>query len=136
MTPGLAYSFSWFLNDADIAQVRDIIESLRQHAIDLGSKSVSEMEVQSDAHQVYFIATIPGSTEGKYGLASTETFSWSSNGTVVISSAKTVGEFHHRAASLGIQIIEIYAGMIFESKKNADGIVETEQRPAFDLTDF
>ena len=66
MTPGLAYSFSWFLNDADIAQVRDIIESLRQHAIDLGSKSVSEMEVQSDAHQVYFIATIPGSTEGKF----------------------------------------------------------------------
>ncbi len=132
----VAYNFSWSFYDADFAQVHSTIESLRQYAIELGSEWVSGLEVQPDARQVSFSATIPGSTEGKYGLASGENSSWSSNGTVVISSAKTVGEFHNRAAGLGIEVIESYGGMIFESKRNADGIVETDQRSAIDWTDF
>ena len=33
----VAYSYSWLLPVGDKAQVRSIIESLRQYAIDLGS---------------------------------------------------------------------------------------------------
>jgi len=74
--------------------------------------------VQPEARQaVLFVATIPGATEGRYGLALARNSSWSWSGAVVISSAKTVSEFHAAAA-------------------NASGIVKVEQRQAFDSTDF
>ena len=60
----VAYSFSWSLLDADFDQVCDIMKSLRQYAVDLGSDMVSDLIVEPDARQVYFTATIPGSTEG------------------------------------------------------------------------
>ena len=72
MTPSklnVAYSFSWFLPDADTAQVREIIESLRHYAIDLGSEAIGSVvvligkeaqAVRSDFDQVIvFSATIP-----------------------------------------------------------------------------
>jgi len=79
--------------------------------------------VQTKArHAVMFTATIPGATEGKYGLALAGNSSWSWSGAVVISSAKTVSELHAAAA--------------FTSKKNAAGAVVSEQRQAFDWTGF
>ena len=132
----VAYSYSWSLHDSDFAQVCDIIESLRKYAIELGGEMVSDRIVQPDTSQVHFVATIPGSSEGKYGLSFSENHSWSWTGTTIISSAKTIGEFHSHAASHGIEVIESYAGMIFTSKRNVDGVVETDQRPAFDWTDF
>lgn len=64
----VAYSFSWVLPTAEIAQVRAIIESLRQYAIDLGHESVSEVIVltgnqahagRSDAdHVIMFTASV------------------------------------------------------------------------------
>jgi hypothetical protein len=144
MTPRMAYSYSWLLPSGTIAQVRDIIEASRQIAIDLGSQSVGPVIVltgdEAQAMQVLFVATIPGATEGRYGLAAAEIssgpVSWTWSGAVIVSSMKMVGEFHQTAASLGIEVIESYAGMVFTSKKNADGVVETEQRLAFDWKDF
>ena len=76
----LAFTYSWLLPDGDVAQVRAIIEQLRLHAIELGSESVSDVivltcdeaqAVQPKGRQaVTFTATVPGATEGRYGLAS------------------------------------------------------------------
>ena len=142
----LAFTYSWLLPVAGIAQVRAIIEQLRQHAIELGSESVSDVIVMTgdDAHAVQgetrqavtFTATIPGATKGKYGLASAGDFSWSWSGAVVVSSVRTVSQLHAAAAALGLEVAEIYAGMIFTSRKNAQGVVEVDQRQAFDWTDF
>ena len=42
----------------------------------------------------------------------------------------------HHAASLGIFVGTTFAGMVMEYKKNAEGEIEVEQRPAIDWTDF
>jgi len=138
----VAFTYSWLLPDGDLAHVRGIIEQVRQHAIELGSEAVSDVIVLTgdDAQAVQpkarlavvFIATIPGATEGRYGLALAGNSSWSWSGAVVISSAKTVSELHAAAADLGIEVAEVYAGMVFKSKKNAAGEVVTQQRQAFD----
>ena len=66
----IAFTFSWLLRDGDIAQVRDIMTKLRQHAIDLGGE-VGDLIVQTgDEAQAMFTATLPGAREGNYGLAS------------------------------------------------------------------
>ena len=142
----IAYSYSWLLPAGDVAQVRAIIEQLRLHAIELGGESVSDVivlfgdeaqAVQPEARQaVTFSATIPGATEGKYGLASAGDFSWSWSGVVVVSSVRTVSQLHAAAAALGLEVAEVYAGMIFTSRKNAQGVVEVEQQQAFDGEDF
>jgi len=127
----VAYSYSWLLPAGDFAQVRVIIEKLRQHAVELGGDVGSVNVLTGDAalavqpkarHAVMFMATIPGAKEGRYGLALAGNSSWSWSGAVVISSAKTVSELHAAAA--------------FTSKKNAAGAVVSEQRQAFDWTGF
>lgn len=154
MTPSklnVAYSFSWFLPDADTAQVREIIESLRQYAIDSGSESVSDVivltgneaqAVRSGAEcVVIFTATIPNTKgEGgpqRYGLGfSPEKKGWSSNGIVRVSSFKEISGLMIHAASLGILVGTTFAGMVMEYRGNAKGEIEVEQRPAFDLDAF
>ena len=78
----VAYSYSWLLPSGDTAQVRDIIESLRQFAIDRGSESVSDVIVLSgnEAHAVrsgaecviMFTASVPNARSDSgpqsYGL--------------------------------------------------------------------
>jgi len=141
----VAYSYSWLLPAGDLAQVRGIIDKLRIHAVELGGDvgdvavliGDEVLAVQPEARQaVLFVATIPGAAEAKYGLASTGNSSWSWSGAVVVSSAKTVSEFHAAAAELGLEVVEGYAGMVFTSRKNASGVVEVEQRSAIDWTDF
>jgi len=141
----VAYSYNWLLPDGTLAQVREIIDKLRQHAVELGGDAGDVVVLTGDEaeavqrkarHAVMFAATIPGATEGRYGLALAGNSSWSWNGVVVISSARTVSELHAAAADLGIEVAEEYGGMVFTSKKNAEGAVVTEQREAFDWTDF
>lgn len=155
MTPSklnVAYSYSWLLPSGDTALARAIIEALRQYAIDIGSESVSDVIVlsgkeaqaaRSDAEcVVMFTATIPNTKgEGgpqRYGLGfSLEQNSWSWSGIVRVSSFKEISELMHYAASLGICFVgTTFAGMIVEYKRNAEGEIEVEQRPAFDWTDF
>lgn len=140
-----AYSYSWLLPAGDLAQVRGIIEKLRGHAVELGGAvggvaaltGVDAQAVQPEARQaVLFAATIPGASEGRYGLASAGNSSWSWKGVVVVSDVRRVSELHAAAADLGLEVVEVYAGMIFTSRKNAAGALVTEQRQAFDWTDF
>lgn len=147
----IAYSYSWLLPFGDSAQVRDIIESMRQFAIDLGSESVSDVivltgtdaqAVQSDAdHVIMFTASIPNARSDSgpqsYGLGfSPEHNSWSWSGIVRVASFKEISGKMVHAASLGIFVGTTFAGMVMEYKKNAVGEIEVEQRPAFDLDAF
>ncbi len=147
----VAYSYSWLLPSGDTALVRSIIESLRQHAIELGSESVSDVivltgnEAQSarpDAdHIVLFTAIIPNARSDSgpqsYGLGfSPEKKSWSWSGVVRVSSFREISELMHHGASLGIFVGMTFAGMVMEYRRNAAGEIEVEQRPAFDLDAF
>lgn len=155
MTPSrlnVAYSYSWHLPFADTAQVRAIIESLRQHAIELGSEEVGPVvmltgeaahAVRSDAdHVIVFSATIPNakgeSGPQSYGLGfSPEKKSWTWSGFVRVSSFREISGMMVEAASLGICFVSTtFAGIVMEYRRNAQGEIEVEQRPAFDWTDF
>lgn len=154
MTPSklnVAYSFSWLLPAGDKAQVREIIESLRQHAIELGSEAVGPVviltgeaaqAIRSDAYQVImFTAIIPNARgEGgpqRYGLAfSPEKNSWTWSGVVRVSSFNEISGLMVHAASLGVEVGTTFAGMVMEYRKNAQGEIEVEQRPAFDPDTF
>lgn len=154
MTPSrlnVAYSYSWHLPFADTAQVRAIIESLRQYAIDLGSEAVGPVVVltgeEAQAIRSYaecvimFTAIIPNarsdSAPQSYGLGfSPEKESWSWSGTVRVSSFKEISGLMVHAASLGIFVGTTFAGMVMEYRRNAEDEIEVQQRSAFDLDDF
>ena len=139
------YTYQWSLSDAEIDHVRSIIEQLRLHALEFAG-DVSNMivlagaeahAIQPEAKQlVMFTAMIVGTTSGRYGLASCDDSSWFWSGAVVASDMRTVSGFHKAAARRGIDVIEGYAGMVFTSKKNGRGVVETEQQAAFDWSNF
>lgn len=154
MTPSklnVAYSFSWFLPDADTAQVREIIESLRHYAIDLGSEAIGSVvvligkeaqAVRSDFDQVIvFSATIPNarseSGQQSFGLGfSPETNGWSWSGVMRASSFREISALMVHAASLGVLVGTTFAGMIMEYRMNAAGEIEVEQRSTFDPDTF
>jgi hypothetical protein len=147
----VAYSYSWLLTFGDVAEVRAIIESLRQYAIDLGSESVGPVvlltgeaaqAIRSDAECVImFTASIPN-TKGEggpqnYGLGfSPEEKRWTWSGVVRASSFREISAQMVHAASLGIFVSTMLAGMIIEYQKNAQGEIEVKQRPAFDPDTF
>lgn len=154
MTPSklnVAYSFSWLLPAGDKAQVREIIESLRQHAIELGSEAVGPVVVltgeaaqaiRSDAYQVImFTAIIPNtrsdSDTQKFGLGfSPEKKGWSWSGVVRASSFREISGQMVHAASLGVFVGTTFAGMMMEYRRNSEGEIEVEQRSAFDPDTF
>jgi hypothetical protein len=124
---------------------------LRQYAIDLGSESVSDVIVltgneahagRSDAaHVIMFTASVINarseSGPQRYGLGySLEQKSWTWSGVVRVSSFKEISGMMVHAASLGVFVGTMFAGMVMEYKRNAEGEIEVEQRPAFDLNDF
>ena len=154
MTPNrlnVAYSYSWQLPSGDPAQVRSIVESLRQYAIDLGSESVSGVIVLTGTEAqairsgadcvIMFTATIPNTKSDygpqSYGLGfSPEKKSWSWSGVVRVSSFKEISGMMVEAASLDIFVGTTFAGMLMEYRRNAECEIEVEQRPAFDLDEF
>lgn len=141
----VGYTFSWHLPVGDIAQVRGIIAKLRQEAITCGSEVGDLIEltgddsqaVQPEARQaVLFTATLPGARATRFGLFSAGNSSWAWRGSVVISDVKKISDLNSVAAELGLEVAETYAGMVFTTKKNADGVLEVEQREAFDWKNF
>ena len=147
----VAYSYSWLLPSGNISQVQDIIESLRQYAIDLGSDAVGPVvvlagteaqAVRSDADPaIMFTAIIPNARgergPQRYGLGfSPEEKSWSWSGVVRVSSFKEISEIMHHAATHGVLVGATLAGGIMEYKRNAQGEIEVEQRSAFDPDSF
>ena len=154
MTPSrlnVAFSYSWLLPPGNTAQVRSIIESLRQFAIDLGSEAVGPVVVltgneaqaiRSDSdHVIMFTAIVPNAKSDsgpqRYGLGfSPEEKSWTWSGGVRASSFKEISGLMVHAASLGIVVGTTFAGMVMEYRRNAEDEIEVQQRSAFDLDDF
>lgn len=141
----VAYSYSWLLPAGTLAYVREIIDKLRNYAVELGGDAGDVVVLTGDEAgavrpgsrvAVIFTATIPGASEGRYGLAVVTDSSWSWSGAIVVSDVRKVGELHAAAAALSMEVVEEYAGMVFTSKKNGEGVVEVEQRLASDWTDF
>lgn len=147
----VAYSYSWVLPFGDTALVRDTIESLMRFAIDLGSEAVGPVviltgddaqTIRSDAGCVIIFSAIIPNTRGEsgtqsYGLGfSSEKKSWSWSGVVRVSSFKQISALMVHAATLGIFVGTTFAGMVMEYKRNAQGEIEVEQRPAFDPDTF
>lgn len=142
----ITYSYRWSLFGPAFGDARSVVERLRRVAINLGgvADEFTETLTWETAHAVrpgclwaaQFTATIPGASEGRFGLGSVDNHSWSWDGTLVVRDTRIVGEFHAAAANLGVEVVEVFAGMVFTSKKNAFGVVEFEQRPAFDADDF
>lgn len=141
----VAYAYSWRLHAAESSHVEVVIDSLRRHAVELGGEAGEVVVLNGkDAEAVkpgsraavLFTATVPGATEGKYGLATAGNSSWSWNGAVMISDVRTVSQLHAAAADLGLEVVESYGGMVFTSRRNGQGVVEVVQRSAFDGTDF
>ena len=146
-----AYSYSWLLPSGNTAQVRAIIESLRHFAIDLRSEAVGPVVVLTGNEAqavrpnadcvIMFTASVPNAKSDSgpqsYGLGfSPEKKSWSWSGIVRVSSFREISELMHHGASLRIFVGMTFAGMIVEYKRNAEGEIEVQQRPAFDWTDF
>ena len=141
----VGFTYSWSLPAGDFPQVRDIIDKLRQYAVEHGGE-VGDVKVLTGdeaqamqpkaRHAVMFAATIPGATAAEYGLASAGSTSWSWSGAVLVSDVRSVSEFHAAGADLGLEVVEGYGGMVFTSKKNAAGAVVTVQRSVYDWTDF
>ena len=97
--------------------------------------------VQPEPRQiVMFMATIPNTNEGCYGLASSANSSgpksWTWNGSDIVSSFKVITKLHFAAANLGVGVQEEFVGLTISLKKSAEGMVEIDHRPMFDMTDF
>lgn len=141
----LAYTFSWLLREGDLAQVQQIIEAVRKRARELGGDvddlvvlfDEDAQAVQPGADQlVMFVATIPGSSEGRFGLATLNDGSWTWRGAVLTTNVKTISELSSTAIELGLEVAEVFAGMVITSRLNGAGVVETVQRQAFDPSTF
>jgi hypothetical protein len=98
--------------------------------------------VRSDAdHVIMFTASVPNARSDsgpqRYGLGfSPEEKSWTWSGVVRVSSFREISGMMVHAASLGVFVGTTFAGMLMEYRRNAEGEIEVEQRPAFDWTDF
>lgn len=138
MTPSklnVVYAYSWHLPSIDHATVQSIMESIRAFCIELGCEEVSELGVKPDS--VGFTAVVPNAGQHEFNLTfSPERNSWSASSWQRVRSFKEIGEIMHHAASLGIFVGTTFAGMVMEYNRNAEGEIEVEQRPAFDLDAF
>ena len=159
MTPSkmnVAYSFFWSLSSGTPAQVREIVEQLRERAIELGSSEVSDVVelTRHDAeavrpqalHIVMFAATVPNAksepstSPQQYGLLlpkdSPDETSWPWSGIVRVSSFKEISQLMVAAAKLGIEVRTTFAGMTMSYRRNEDGEIVGDQKYGFNPETF
>lgn len=126
----VVYAYSWLLRSGDLATVQRIMESIRGFSIELGCKEVSELFVQPDS--VGFTAVVPEAGGHEFVLRlSSEDSSWRTSGLLSVASFKEISEIMFEAAKYGIDVRTAFAGMEMCYRRNAHGIIEVEQRPAF-----
>ncbi|HBJ33567.1 MAG TPA: hypothetical protein DDZ51_02165 [Planctomycetaceae bacterium] len=131
----VVYAYSWHLPSSDVANVQLIMEAVRAYCIELGSAEVSTLVI--DADSIQFTAVVPNAGQHEFVLTFLpEENAWSANSWVRVSSFRDISEMMHHAATLGIQVRTMFAGMEMRYHKNAQGEVEVEQRYAFDPGTF
>ena len=129
------YAYSWSLPSSDLAAVQVIMDSIRGFCLELACEDVSDLVVKPDF--VGFTAVVPNSGRHEFSLKfSPEKNSWSASSSLRVHSFRQISEIMHHAASLGIVVGTTFAGMILEYRKNTSGVIEVNQRTAFDLDYF
>ena len=125
------YAYSWSLPSVDLATVQRIMESIRAFCIEAGCEEVGELLVQPD--WVGFTAVVPNAGQHEFSLAeSPEDSSFKANGWLRCSSFREISNVMFHAAKQGIDVRTAFAGMEMCYRRNEFGVVETEQRSAFD----
>lgn len=131
----IVYAYSWHLPSSDISTVQQIMESIRAFCLELGCEAVSELCVQTDS--VAFTAVVPDGGQHEFGMTfSAEDSSWRTSDWLRCSSFKEISHIMFEAAKQGMDVRTAFAGMEMCYRRNALGVVETEQRSAFDPDSF
>lgn len=129
------FAYSWSLSSSDLATVQRILESIREFCLELGCEGVSELVVQTDS--VGFTAVVPNAGQHEFILTfSPEASTWRTSGWLRCSSFKEVSHIMFQAASQGMDVRTAFAGMEMCYRRNAIGVIEVEQQPAFDPDTF
>jgi hypothetical protein len=129
------YAYSWLLPSGDLANVQVIMDSIRGFCLELGCEEVSGVVVKPDF--VGFTAVVPNSGRHEFALTfSPEDSSWKTSSWLRCSSFKEISQVMFQAAQQGIAVRTAFAGMEMCYRRNAQGIIEVEQRPAFDPDTF
>ena len=129
------YAYSWTLPSSDLATVQHIMESIREFCIELGCEAVGELSVKPDS--VAFKVTVVNAGQHEFVLTfSPEDSSWKTSGWLRVSSFKEISHIMFQAAQQGMNVRTAFAGMEMCYRRNALGVVETEQRSAYDLDVF
>ena len=131
----VVYAYSWSLPSGDLATVQRIMESIREFCIELGCEEVSDLSVKPDS--VAFKVTVIHAGQHEFGLTLTsEDSSWKTSGWLRCSSFREVSEVMFHAAKQGMDVRTAFAGLEMCYRRNEFGVVETEQRSAFDPDTF
>ena len=96
------------------------------------------------AEVVFFTATLPGSPAEAFGLARYQPAArdtpgdtgWSWASVLRVSELRTIANLMDGAAELGLEVVQACGGMVFTSRRDETGEVQTEQRWAFDPETF
>jgi hypothetical protein len=131
----VAYFYSWSLPASDLATVQRIMESIRAFCVELGCEDVSDLLVKPDS--VGFYAVVPNAGQHQFGLTfSPEDSSWKTSGWLRVSSFRDISHIMFNAAKEGILVRTAFVGTEMIYRRNALGVIEIEQRPAFDPDEF
>ena len=129
------YAYSWLFQSSDLATVQSVMESIRDFCIELGCEEVSDLSVKPIA--VGFKVTVINAGQHEFVLnLSPETSSWKTSGWLRCSSFREISEVMFQAAKQGVDVRTAFAGMEMCYRRNALGMIEVEQRSAFDPDTF
>lgn len=157
----MAITFTFQHPDADLAQVRSVVEQLRQKTIDLGLTGVDGLVCLS-GHEIelhefgerfklvddtitpvlplsvcYFDGKLPDGEAIEVGLARYEMLDgWTWSGIVNSRDMRTTALLMESAAELGIEATMFCGGMLFRHWLDDSGQVQYEQRWAVDWENF
>ncbi len=131
----VAYAYSWHLPSSDLANVQRIMESVRAFCIELGCEEVSSLCVKPDS--VKFTAVVPDAGHHEFGLiVSPEDSTWETSGWLKVSSFKQVSRVMFHVATMVPEVRTMFAGIEMIYRRNSLGVIEVEQRSAFDPDTF
>ncbi len=111
------------------------MESIREFCLELACEEVSDLVVKPDS--VGFTAVVPNAGRHEFVLKfSPEDSSWRTSSWLRCSSFKEISQIMFQAAQQGMDVRTAFAGMEMCYRRNARGVIEVEQQPAFDPDTF
>lgn len=129
------YAYSWRLASNDLASVHQVMEALRTFCVEHGCEEVTDLDVKTNSFK--FRATVPNADHHVFNLTlSDEENCWTASSWLRVSSFKEISKIMFQAATHGIAVRTTFAGMVMCYRKNNLGVIEVDQRSAFDQDTF